>query len=453
MARLSRRSATYTVASRPEMPRCSWLLDMDNTGAILYRGPSVETGENWFFEGAWAGPYDAEGLRSADLRFGSGALLFPTRVHVLPPTHPLEAIYCLVFKNQGRTLVSNSFPCLVGVVPGMLESLDITSVVKNAQTVKRGARHYQRLLAQGPEWTLFRFAYNKVEIAFDDQTPHELHSSASPPPFEDYSGYLRYLRQSVASAVENARSPERESVYSRQVTGCSTGYDSPACAVVAQSAGCEQAVTLSTARGGRNDSGREIAEALGLFCSEFPRFATADEMEERKDHYVDISALGDDLEPYADFLTSILTLEDAVYAPFEPLITQGVFFSGFLGGKVWAKNGDNSPYIVRSDNSGGGIDEFRKRVGFVHIPVPFIGASHSATIRAITNSSEMEPYVTGERYDRPIPRRVVEEAGVPREAFGQTKERGSVLFMNTQGIREHFVERAAEDYRSAIRLA
>ena len=37
-------------------------------------------------------------------------------------------------------------------------------------------------------------------------------------------------------------------------------------------------------------------------------------------------------------------------------------------------------------------------------------------------SNEMDPYRIGGNYDRPVPRRIVEEAGVARLLFGQTKK-------------------------------
>jgi len=44
---------------------------------------------------------------------------------------------------------------------------------------------------------------------------------------------------------------------------------------------------------------------------------------------------------------------------------------------------------------------------------------------------EMMPYTLNNDYDRPIPRRIAEESGVPRELFGQEKKAASILlFLN-----------------------
>lgn len=66
---------------------------------------------------------------------------------------------------------------------------------------------------------------------------------------------------------------------------------------------------------------------------------------------------------------------------------------------------------------------FRTRVGFLHLAVPSIGYSEYASLLRIANSEEMRPYsLHRAEYDRPIPRRILEEAGVARELFAQSKK-------------------------------
>jgi hypothetical protein len=42
--------------------------------------------------------------------------------------------------------------------------------------------------------------------------------------------------------------------------------------------------------------------------------------------------------------------------------------------------------------------------------------------------AEMAPWSIGGEYDRPIPRRIVEEAGVERDSFGQSKKAVAVWY-------------------------
>ena len=102
-----------------------------------------------------------------------------------------------------------------------------------------------------------------------------------------------------------------------------------------------------------------------------------------------------------------------------------VVFTGHLGGTIWGKRLDSDDVdgdIKRGDMSGQLISEVRLKSGFIHAPVPFIMATETGTIHRITNSCEMAPWRLGNSYDRPIPRRIVEQAGVDRRAFGQYKK-------------------------------
>ena len=69
--------------------------------------------------------------------------------------------------------------------------------------------------------------------------------------------------------------------------------------------------------------------------------------------------------------------------------------------------------------------ELRLRVGFLNLAPYFVSWQHLDAIQRLSGLPEMTPYRVGGAYDRPLPRRIVEEAGVPREAFGQVKRMGA----------------------------
>jgi hypothetical protein len=145
--------------------------------------------------------------------------------------------------------------------------------------------------------------------------------------------------------------------------------------VIARQAGCRKAVTLTTSRGGAADSGAEIAAMLGLPCREFPRFATGVEQRGKRDYVVGDSSVSTDiLRRFDDFLSSIVTPEDAVFAAFEPLLRNAIFFSGWYGDVIWATGGDHRPNVVRGDNSGAGLDAFRQRVALSMCRCPSLPA-------------------------------------------------------------------------------
>jgi hypothetical protein len=82
----------------------------------------------------------------------------------------------------------------------------------------------------------------------------------------------------------------------------------------------------------------------------------------------------------------------------------------------------------RLDVGGHGLGEARLTAGFIHLPLPFIGARRKEDIVTITESPEMDPWRLRNTYDRPIARRISEEAGVPRHIFGQLKMGSVVIF-------------------------
>jgi len=83
--------------------------------------------------------------------------------------------------------------------------------------------------------------------------------------------------------------------------------------------------------------------------------------------------------------------------------------------------------MQRKDVSGLNLSEIRLAAGFFNLAVPFIYGRNMADITAISSSSAMASWSLAQDYDRPIPRRIVESAGVPRDLFGQRK-RAQVRF-------------------------
>jgi hypothetical protein len=88
---------------------------------------------------------------------------------------------------------------------------------------------------------------------------------------------------------------------------------------------------------------------------------------------------------------------------------------------MWWMNRPPRPRLWRSDQSGSSIGEWRLRKGFIHVPLPYLGAERQREVQALSRSSEMRPWVLGRSYDKPIPRRILEEAGIPRGTFGEIK--------------------------------
>lgn len=89
---------------------------------------------------------------------------------------------------------------------------------------------------------------------------------------------------------------------------------------------------------------------------------------------------------------------------------------------MWDPNTLPTKDIKRGDTSGMGMQEFRLRNNFILLPVPFIGVRNQPDIHSISHAPDMQPFRVGGIYDRPICRRIAEEAGVQRKLFGQSKK-------------------------------
>jgi hypothetical protein len=393
----------------PSLPPMAWLAECTASGVTLYHGEGVEAGPSFVFEGAWAGPFGRQDLASAATVVGSGAARTDDGLLFVSPSHTLEGLYHQI--GDGCFTISNSLVFL-------LERLGATPVYdphggRRLASAVLGIDHYARRLIVTDRGPVERLLHGNLRWRPDGRT--ERLRKPVTAPFPDYRAYRDSLRGELAAIFSNAADPARGRRY-RPVSTCSSGYDSTACLVLGRELGCDRAVTLTTARGGEDDSGAEIAALLGVELQSFERMARATP------------------EQMAEFVASGMGGEDVIYAAFGSAVAGSVLLTGFHGDKVWSRDAKPNAVLARGDISGSSMGEFRLRTGFVHVPVPFIGALRHAAIAAISNSAEMAPWAIGGSYDRPIPRRIAEEAGVPRSAFGMTKKAASMLLFRDDEV-------------------
>jgi hypothetical protein len=222
--------------------------------------------------------------------------------------------------------------------------------------------------------------------------------------FVDFADYRERIHAATRSLFNNAKG------YS-PIVALSAGYDSTAIAVVASAEGCRTAVGLRTARHhGDNeivdDSGAETARRLGLDFTLYDR----------------LGFLARNDLPEAEFLSSGMTGEDVVISAFEPQLRQTLLLTGHWGGRMWSESWKPSVrHPPPPELSGNSMTDFRLRVDSVHVALPYFGCLQEPTTSALEDDPTMVPYRVGGYYDRPIARRLAEEAGLPRGSFARTK--------------------------------
>jgi hypothetical protein len=193
----------------------------------------------------------------------------------------------------------------------------------------------------------------------------------------------------------------------------SSGYDSATTAVLCREAGMNKAISFRKARGGADDHGEEVARKLGLDLT------LVDRRDWRAQEFGEVP-----------FIAANCLGGDVFFRAGEGLMRGRVLVTGFHGDKVWDKyTRALGPDIVRGDMSGLSFCEYRLAIGCIQFPVAYMGVRQIRDINALSNAPELAHWDVPGNYSRPICRRIVEEAGVPRNLFGMTKKGSTVRFV------------------------
>ncbi len=387
-----------------DLPPMAWVATVDRESHIqLVHGSSVVIWPNAFAEGGWNGDFGDSEMRHATVLVGSGGWTDKRKAFFRSCSHTLERLWGT--KSLSSVTVSNSLPLLLARTDCELlrtyphYEADLLSFILGSSGMRRHIPLANRR-------SLFQFADSRLTISKNLELVFEVYSTAID--FHGFDHYFDVLSHTCRQIVGNLQAPARKRRYLPLAT-VSRGYDSPACAAIARQCGATDAVTFSDARSGyglENDDGSEIASQLGLDAHTFMRkgYMQQDMVE-------------------LPFLASGGGGEDVVLAGASDYLAGSVLFTGFLGDTVWGLETD----VLRSTKGkirypgGGSIGEYRIRKDFVHLPVPIVFLRSHASIQMISKSSEMKPWCIGGNYDRPIPRRIAEDAGISRTAFGLSK--------------------------------
>lgn len=403
------------------MPPLAWIARVDALTVHVRCGLSVRTHARGFVEGTWVGPPEIAALPGSTAVFGSGMVADGEQLTVVPPSHPLERLY--FYRGAGSTVVSNSLaavietcgleldpdalypPIFAATADGVRNPL--FDIVTNARPITAAVYFNVQLTANGG-----------FELG---DRPHE-------EPFTSFDEYRTRLSAALSSAVSNAPGYE-------MVVAISSGYDSTAVAAMAAPLGCRRAVTLSAGKPVHDnsslvDSGEPAARRLGMTVESFDRVA-----------YLARTDL-----PEAEFLATGMSGEEVVMASMEASLRRSMLLTG--SEEFHLKGNPYRPGLYRGDLSACSLTEFRLRTDVIHAPMLFFGASEHPSVMKIIKSDEMRPYTVRGTYDKPIQRRLAEEAGIPRGTFATVKRRASAR-IHTDGL----AAMAPDSGASVIRFA
>jgi hypothetical protein len=399
------------------LPTLAWLarLDWGSREVWVEHGSAVETRQEFFFEGAWAGDFQAGRPDLTEVVFGSGCVMGKEQVFLISSLATTDYLYFSI--AAGVLSASNSLALLLA---GIGDALDprFTRYDEINNTILKGVVDYARdIPTRGGR--VRRLMHHNLECTPDGVT--EI-SKPESPVFSSFEDYQRYLATSYELLARNARDSRRAHplrIYSTQ----SRGYDTTAINAIAARHGLDGVFTVTHGKGKPgepdvNDDGTEIARLLGIGpVIPLNRHGYQEHFEDELYYHASISECQDaNLEQVADHIQG-----------------PALLLTGTLG-EMWYTHrcgyvnrpGTLHGGLARWDLGCHGLTEVRLRSGYVQGAIPYIGARRREQILRITESEAMGPWRLNNSYDRPIPRRLGEEAGVPRAAFGQLKI-GSVV--------------------------
>jgi hypothetical protein len=276
------------------------------------------------------------------------------------------------------------------------------------ESIIRGVRSYERDLPTSAGAAHLVYFDNLV---WDGRELREAEKPFSKRDFSTYAAYRSFLDATLRDMTENLSAAVRRFPY-RWLGTMSSGYDSLTAAVLAKPFGLDEAISFTSARGGGADSGQVAAGILGIPLALVPRDAWS-------------------RTPLAEvpFIAADAKGEDVFMRGAEAKLLGRTLLTGHFGGRAWDKNAKGlSDDIARGDQSGMALTEYRLWAGFIHCPLAFLGVRQVPDLHQLMLSPEMKPWDVGGRYNRPLARRIIESAGIPRGTFAVHKRAGSVLF-------------------------
>ncbi len=418
----------------PGLPSLGWVatIQRGEPDVTVLHGDMVETGDDAFVAGVWDGPFADFAVTEATTLMGSGGRVTDNAVTFCNATHPFDQIYSV--RADDAVHVSNSLPLLLARTDDGPDLRYRRYRADRAKQLWRGSVAPPASLPthNGREV----LAHLATDLVVGDELSITVIQKPAPRAPQDFAHYRAMLAETLHRLVSNGTDPLRFQPL-RTLTTISNGYDSAMASVLAAEAGIRDALTLAS-QGSQADSGQGIGEQLGLGVKALAGDAWKQQAGEFEIEFAASSS-------------------GPVQFPLVALDEQwrdSMVLVGSLGDDLWDReHGELEEHLSQPGSlmfTPSCVHEFGLRAGIVFVHVPLIGAVHCVDIWRITKSAEMAPWTTGSDYDRPIPRRIIEEAGIPRGSFATHKYASAATSMDesfgldTRADFQHF-------WKSAIR--
>ncbi|MFO0598123.1 MAG: hypothetical protein U0228_22665 [Myxococcaceae bacterium] len=427
-------------------PRMAWYAEIDRRAneVRIEVGPFVEIDPSpqpqWVAAGMWDGDFLKGDFHRSQHVYGSGLRVDGDDVVVVPAHSTVDR--CVYARDGHVWHASNSLVVLLGRMGARLDPERDHRLW--GESMCFGVFNYLRQFSVvHPRLSVMsQLIFEALHIGADGQASYKFHDQ--PHEFSSFADYVEKFRGALTRLWKNATDSRRKKPM-RAVGSASRGYDSGTVLAITQPIVGTPMISWTAPKSNTrvpamvqklmksnlsDDDGSEIAAKLGAQ----PRYLN-----------LDYSKIPAELEAWC-WATAQISPELA----FHDLLTEAsmhdvptIFFAGHAGDGVWELGLSEimqQGQIIRGAQSGYALIEARARYGVVECSAPYLFSRSVGSMHRVSGSDEMKPWQLKNGYDRPIPRRILEERGVPREAFGWGKKAVAQDLESPQGeeLRELF---------------
>lgn len=408
----------FHVSERRDLPQANWRVVISGEHEIeIEYGPGVERTDGAIFEGVWDGNFSDFDFDKSVCVYGSGVKFTNDEIVIVPPSHSIDSAFAILDKSDQRFVISNSIvSCISCIDDSRQEELSHQIAARlhidDQSIAESGVFNHTPLLLENELFIIYKIMYHNLNIK--KSMPPVIYPKIEVECFLTYDDYIVYMTSKISKIISNASSSSRRRKLTPICT-ISAGYDSPATSVLCQRAGVEKFVTIDVNVQGSNDSGKFIADHLGIDCtlcehpygphiSNLRRVAGPKELED-SEIFLATQGIGDNVSLKA----------------FDGYLDDAVLFTGTYGDVYWSRKEWRRAGFRLTKPYEKSVGEYRIEKGFAVVPVPAIGMQFPKSIFQLSDHDQMRKWMVGGGYDRPIPRRIIEDAGVPRGAFATEK--------------------------------
>ena len=401
------------------MPKLGWvaIADADGDELRVLHGEFVETASEWLVEGVWDGRFKEGNFHATDTFFGSGVRKDGDKIYFVTSTAKTDRIFFC--RDQKRFYVSNSLLLLLSCTGASLDpehdyvNEAISVAIDGLSKYKREFRVVHPRIQHFYQIYHENVVLEKGEVFFEPKIRNS-------PTFGSFNDYYQSLMNKLIEVRDNYESSDRKQPMAAYST-ISSGYDAAAVSCLARKLGVEECFTGKPLDGfvfeRRAEPGERIARKLGfqVYSLDSKRSSISND---------ELYFLSGNYPKFSRSVWSEIALHSMAKS-IQKRNTPAVVLMGYCGDDVWGPKGKIDPetgdLLATPPISGSNLSEIRLFTGFVTIPPAYMYIKDVAQIKEISNSKEMETWKLNNDYDRPIPRRIAEESGIPREWFGMKK--------------------------------